>query len=209
MNEPLENIAAPSAYRFLDSNDGQANGREMSGSVSVEFYPDIDDFVHIAEVNRKTYKLPFRAQYALQAFIVVNAIGLPATLWLFNLFIAGVVIFAFNMAMALLFIPATLRTDYRRFFQSLYGNIENEIVRVELNKEGILCSHLGDTSFHRWKNVKRIEETKDSIFFFLINSRAVAVRKSGFAYDGEKNRFLGFAREQIQALLPHNATNRT
>lgn len=201
MSEPLENSIAPAAYRFLDPSDDEASGNDPFRPFSVEFYYSIDDSIYIAEAARKTYRLPFRARYALLAFLIVNMVSLPATLWFFDQFFLGFLVFVFNFAMGYLFIPAVLRTDYRRYYQTLYGHLENEVVRIELDENGISCSLSGDTSFHSWKNVKRIEETKDSIYLFISNHQAISVRKSGFAYDNQKNTFLRFAHQQIRKLV--------
>jgi len=114
-----------------------------------------------------------------------------------------------NLAIAGLFIPAILKSDYRRFFTTLYGNFENEIVRVELNGRGLGISHQGDSSFHLWRNIKRIEETPESIFFYFTNGRGIGVRKSGFAYDQQKNEFLGFARQQLKTRQLNDAADRS
>jgi len=210
MNERFENSFEPSsAYRFVDPVYDQEVAAITGSSYSVEFYPSIDDLVHITQATRKSYKLPFVSQYALQIFLFINMIGFPATLWFFGWFLAGLLVLALNLGIAGLFIPTILKADYRRFFATLYGNFENEIVRVEVSERGLGSTHLGDSSFHLWKNVKRIEETQESIFFYFANGRGIAVRKSGFAYDKQKNEFLGFARQQLKALQLNDSTDRS
>jgi hypothetical protein len=210
MNEGFENSFEPSSdYRFVDPAYDQEGAAITGSSYSVEFYPSIDDLVHITQATRKTYKLPFVSQYALQTFLFINMIGFPATLWFFGWFLAGLLVLALNLGIAGLFIPAIVKADYRRFFTTLYGNFENEIVRVEISERGLGSSHLGDSSFHLWKNVKRIEESSDSIFFYLANGRGIAVRKSGFAYDLQKNEFLGFARQQLKSLQLNDTADRS
>ena len=210
MNEGFENsFESSSDYRFIDPAYDQEGIAITGSSYSVEFYPSIDDLVHITQATRKAYKLPFVSQYALQIFLFINMIGCPTILWFFGWFLAGLLVLALNLGIAGLFIPAIAKADYRRFFTTLYGNFENEIVRVELSERGFGSSHLGDSSFHLWKNVKRVEETSDSIFFYLANGRGIAVRKSGFAYDQQKNEFLAFARQKLKALQLNDTTDRS
>ena len=209
MNERFENSQPPSAYLFVDPPYEEGGSVNAESHYSVEFYPSIDDLVHITEATRKNYKLPFVSKYALQVFLFINMIGFPATLWFFGWFLAGLLVMGLNLSIAALFIPVILKADYKRFFRTLYGNFENEIVRVELNERGLGSSHQGDSSFHLWRNVKRIEETQESIFFYFTNGRGIAIRKSGFAYEQQKNEFLGFARQQLTALQLNDAADRS
>jgi hypothetical protein len=88
----------------------------------------------------------------------------------------------------------------------MHVDFEDEIVRVELNEEGIICRARGNMSFHAWRNVKRVEEAGEAIYFFLAGS-GLAVRKNGFAYDQQKDEFLDFARNHIRQLPAIDAAN--
>lgn len=186
---------------FLSSQERQVlateDSSELTASLKVSFYPSTDDYAYIAQKVNSTYKFPSRAQYALQAFLLLNMIGLPAVLWYFDQLLAGLAAFVISSLFAILFLPAILRLDYRHYFSSLFGDIENELAEVELTDEGIWCRHSESSSFNSWKKIKRLEEHKQSIFFFF-DHNGIAVAKSGFAYDDEKNRFLTFAKQHVK-----------
>lgn len=186
---------------FLESQQQQVpevlEPRELAASLKVSFYPSTDDYAYIAQRVNSAYKFPARAQYALNAFLLLNMIGLPAVLWYFDQLLAGLAAFIISSLFAIVFLPAILRLDYRQYFSSLFGDIENELAEVELTDEGIWCRHSESSSFNSWKKIKRLEEHKQSIFFFF-DHNGIAVAKSGFAYDDEKNRFLTFAKQHVK-----------
>lgn len=186
---------------FLESQQQQVpevlEPRELATSLKVSFYPSTDDYAYIAQKVNSAYKFPARAQYALNAFLLLNMIGLPAVLWYFDQLLAGLAAFIISSLFATVFLPAILRLDYRQYFSSLFGDIENELAEVELTNEGIWCRHSESSSFNSWKKIKRLEEHKQSIFFFF-DHNGIAVAKSGFAYDDEKNRFLTFAKQHVK-----------
>lgn len=186
---------------FLESPHAQfpaiRDGQELTNSLRVSFYPTTDDFAYISEQINKSYKFPNRANFAIQAFLFLNFIGLPAVLLYFELVLAGAVVFILNLLFAIVFLPAILRSDYRHYYRSMFNSIENEVCEVELTDEGVWCRHSGCSSFHAWEKVKRLEETKRSIYFFL-DLNGLAVAKSGFAFDEEKNRFLTFAKQHVK-----------
>lgn len=186
---------------FLESQQQQVpevlEPRELATSLKVSFYPSTDDYAYIAQKVNSAYKFPARAQYALNAFLLLNMIGLPAVLWYFDQLLAGLAAFIISSLFAIVFLPAILQLDYRQYFSSLFGDIENELAEVELTNEGIWCRHSESSSFNSWKKIKRLEEHKQSIFFFF-DHNGIAVAKSGFAYDDEKNRFLTFAKQHVK-----------
>lgn len=171
--------------------------RALAAPIKVSFYPVTDDYAYIAEQVNKAYKFPTRAQYALNVFLALNFAGLPAVLWYFDQFIAGLVVFVVNLLFAVFFLPSVLSADYKRYFRLLFGDSENEVAEVELTEDGVWCRHSDSSSFTSWKKITRLEETKNSIYFFLDHS-GVAVSKSGFGYDEEKNRFLSFAKSHVK-----------
>ena len=170
---------------------------ELAIPLKVAFYPTTDDLAYIVEKINKSYKLPSQAQYALQAFLTVNLVGLPLVLWYYDAFVIAIGVFVLNAIFGAVFLPAVVRSDYRRYFRVMFGKIEDDIVEVELTDDGLWCRHAGDSSFHAWKNVKLLEETKNSIYFFF-EHKGMAVAKSGFAYDEEKDRFLTFAKQHVR-----------
>lgn len=170
---------------------------ELATSIKVSFYPTTDDLAYVVEKINKSYRLPSHAQYALQTYLAVNLVGLPFVLWYYEALLAGVAVLLVNLAFAVVFLPAIIRSDYRRYFRVMFGGIENEVVEVELTDDGVWCRHAGDSSFHAWKNIKLLEETKQSVYFFFEHN-GMAVSKTGFAYDEEKDRFLAFAKQHVK-----------
>ena len=172
----------------------------------VEFYPSINDLVHITRTNQKAYKLTSYGKSALLGFLLLNAAGMPAVLFYFDRLAAAFLVCALNIVFSIFALPKILTTDYRRFFKTLHVDFENEVARVELNDEGVICRARGNMSFHAWRNVKRIEESAEAIYFFLAGS-GFAVRKNGFAYDQQKDEFLNFARSHLRQFPSSDAAN--
>jgi hypothetical protein len=166
--------------------------------LAVTFYPTVDDMAYIALRLGKSYKFPARAQYALQAFLALNLAGLPFALWYFGEPMIALATFVLSVIFAALFLPALLKADYRHYFQAIYGSVENSVMEVVLTEDGVWCRHENDHSFFAWTNIKELEETKTSIYFFL-DYKGFAVAKTGFAYDEEKDRFLSFAKARVRA----------
>jgi YcxB-like protein len=183
----------PTGYRFIDPVEENLEFGNQTVVHSVEFYPSIDDYVYIARQVNRSNAFSSWTKFTLQAFFVVNAIGLPAVLLYFGYLFPSIAIFTLNIFFASFFLPAITKFDYRRFFRSIYGNLENELVRVELTNEGVFCRHLSDVSFHSWRSITAIEETEESIFFHL-RGTAIIARKSGFPYEDQKKQFLEFGR---------------
>ncbi len=186
---------------FLESQQPQApavvDSHELAVSIKVSFYPSTDDYAYIAQKVNSAYKLPSRAQYALQAFLLINMLGLPAVLWYFDQLLVGLAVLIVSLILSIAFLPALLRSDYRHYFSSAFGSIEKEVAEVELTDDGVWCRHSDSSSFHPWKKINRLEETKQSIYFFF-DHNGMAVAKTGFAFDDEKNRFLTFAKQHVK-----------
>jgi hypothetical protein len=170
--------------------------RALTTPLKVSFYPNTDDLAHISEKINRAYKSGGISVYALQAFIVLNLTGIPAVLWFFDAFLLGFAAFVINAAYLLAVLPALRRQDYRTYFRTMFSSIENHLVEVELTDEGVCCRYDDDTSFHAWKSITLLEETKHGIYFFFEHN-GLAVAKTGFAYDDEKDRFLAFAKSHV------------
>lgn len=206
MSSDLETHTAPAPYRFID--DGEAplpESREVE-MLAVEFYPSVEDFVHISQTHAKKYPLPALTKIGLQAFFLLNAVGVPAVLIYSNNFIAALAVFLVNIALTVFVVPSLVKTDYRRFYRHYFGDLENEVVRIELHPTGVACKHLADSSFYAWKNFTYLEETKDAILFYMTGGRGVAVRKNGFAYASQIDEFLAFARQRLPRQLINDAS---
>ena len=196
MNDLIEK-SVPTGYRFLDEQEDHTSLQRSDSGPSVEFYPAIDDLVYITRTNQKVYKLTSYAKSALLGFLLLNVAGMPAVLFYFDRLAAAFIVCLLNIVFSIFVLPKIMTTDYRRFFKTMHVDFENEIARVELNEEGVICRARGNMSFHAWRNVKRIEESAEAIYFFLAGT-GFAVRKNGFAYDQQKDEFLTFARNHLR-----------
>lgn len=181
-------------YRFQDGSD-EALVEQSEIVHSVEFHPSIEDYAAVLQ-KRSTEHATFTpwSKFCLQAFFMVNALGLPAALLFFNHPLIAVGSLALNLLFALFFLPAVFRSDYRRYLRSVYGpDFENELVIVELTHYGIRTHHRGDSSFFSWKNVRGIDETGEAIMIHL-QASSLPIRKSGFPYVEQERSFVEFAR---------------
>ena len=183
-------------YRFQDAQEDVTSDASDLALHAVEFYPSIDDYVAVAEFqNKKHNALTSVSKLALQGFLFVNWLALPAVLFFFGYAMASLFFLALNLVFALLFLPAMMRFDYRRYYRQVYGeNFENELIRVELSQTGISIRHLNSLAFYGWDNVTGVEERSESIFIHL-RASTLPIRKSGFAYVEMEQNFLAFLRE--------------
>lgn len=181
-------------YRFQDGFDEQPI-TQSSIVHSVEFHPSLDDYVAVMHKRSQEHAtLPVLAKFCLQAFLGVNAIGLPAILLFFNYPLLAIASIALNLAFAIFFLPAVFKSDYRRYFRSVYGpDFDNELIAVELTDDGVWCRHRGDASFFSWRSVRAIEENSDAILIHF-QASSLPVRKSGFPYVEQERSFIEFAR---------------
>ncbi len=173
-----------------------------SDSLAVEFYPAVDDYIHISQRVSASLKTPPVVQYAYQVFLFMNAGIFPGFLWFSDNYLAAVLILAMNVAALYWLIPWFARDGYRAYYEQVIGPRESEIARAELNSEGIRYSSDDGESFLPWRRITAIEETDDAIFFFFAGN-GFAVRKSGFAYRGEQDAFTRFARSNFAAAQNH------
>lgn len=185
-------------YRFQDTSEDAYEAVDQEVVYSVEFYPSIEDYVDAGKIhNEKHAALTSWTKFTLQAFFVINTILPPAILFIFEYPVAALMWFGLDIILLLVFLPEILKFDYRRFYRSVYGEeFENQLVKVELTREGIFCRHLGDFSFHGWKSVTSLGETDEAIFVNFKTS-SLPVRKSGFPYIERQNEFTAFARSRL------------
>ena len=99
-------------------------------SVEVEFYPSVDDYVHIAQRVSSSIGTPHAVKYAYQIFLILNTIGFPAFLWLNEYYLPGLLIAAINVAALSWLIPWFAREGYRDYFKQVVGPREAEVARV-------------------------------------------------------------------------------
>lgn len=176
-----------------------------SDSLAVEFYPSVDDYVHIAERVSASIKTPPAIQHSYQIFLFLNAAVFPVFLYFSDYYVAAIFVLAVNIAALSWLIPWFARDGYRAYFEQVIGPREKEIARAELNSEGIRYTSDDGESFLPWRRITAIEETDEAIFFFFAGN-GFAVRKSGFAYRGEEDAFKRLARSNLAAA--HNELER-
>ena len=163
---------------------------------SVEFYPSLDDFVHISlRIGEKANHSALSTR-AYQFFLVTNAIGFPAFLMFREHFIVGLLVFALNLVLLIFIIPRVNSDSATKYYRNLIGDRENRIARVDLSDGGIRYSSDEGYSFWPWTKISSIEETETSIYFYF-DGNGVGIQKSGFPYMDEQVSFIDFARSQV------------
>ena len=168
---------------------------------SVEFFPALDDYLYVStKLSNATSSTP-ATTYLYYTFLFVNAIAFPAFLWLDGDFAAGLAVFVVNLVAVLSLLPRVNTNALRTYYATLFGNRENEIARVELSQEGILYFSDGSHSFWEWHRIVAVEETQESIFFFL-EGNGFGVRREGFAYRDDEKLFLAFVSEHVDQAHP-------
>lgn len=196
-----------SSYRFIDDGREPENSPDTdSPPLSVEFYPSVEDYVWLAEVNANRYPMPAAGRYALMAFVLLNAFGLPVVLFYLGYLLPALIVFGLNLALSIYVIPALFRVDHRRYFFQMTPDLEECLIRVELYENGVSTRFEEDSSFHSWKSITSVEVSQDAIFFMLRGGQAIIVRKSGFPYEQDLNRFVAFAHERVKLLPANNET---
>jgi hypothetical protein len=197
MSDVQDNSPELIQYRFIDDASPEEAPKADPRVVAVEYFASVEDAAIIAEKISRQLNVRSRAQVAFQIFFVGNTVFAPALLIYSDLFPLAISLFLFNFLFAAIILPDIVKNDYRRFFRTTDPKLENEVVRVELRSDGVQTQRRGDFSFHEWSSVVGIEETKDAIFLYLLGARGIPVRKSGFAYESQKDEFLAFARSRV------------
>ena len=162
----------------------------------VEFYPTLDDFVHISLRIGEKASTTALTTLAYQLFLVVNAIGFPAFLLFSELYLLAVLLFITNLVLLFFIIPRVNSDAARNYYQRLMGTREKEIARVELSDAGILYTADEGVSFLPWRRITHMEETETSIYFYF-EGNGFAIQKSGFPYVDEQLSFVNFAKTQV------------
>ena len=81
-------------------------------------------------------------------------------------------------------------------------------VEVELTDKGIWTKQQNTQIIHEWANVEVVQETDDSIDFFMRNGTATVVRKRAFESEETKREFMDLAKQYLQLCgQPSNTTS--
>jgi len=150
------------------------------------------------ERNSRRYKLPPFAQFGLLAFLFLNMAGLPFVLFTFDMVLLSLAVLTANVVFGVFILPKLLKTDYKRYVRTYFGDIENWLSEVELTDEGIWSRQNGDFSFHRWEHVHEIEDTSSAVHLY-IGPASLSIPSSAFAYREQQTEFASFAYSQIAA----------
>lgn len=166
--------------------------------IKVSYYPDIDEMAYALERNSRRYKLPPFAQFGLFAFLFLNMAGLPFVMFVFDMVMLSITLLAANIIFGVFVLPRLLKTDYKRYVRTYFGDIENWLAEVELTEEGIWSRQEGDFSFHRWEHVHEIEDTGSAVHLY-IGPASLSIPSSAFAYREQQTEFAKFAYSQSRA----------
>lgn len=171
----------------IDSTDKNKN------EISVDFYPSVDDQVYVALKIGATAKNGTFITFCYQLFLILNCIAFPAFLLYSDLALWGGLVFLINVFVVIFTLPRSNANAFRKYYESLYADRENNVATVTLSAAGINYQSDGAQTFWPWKRIRNVEETADAIYFFF-DGNGFGVRKNGFAYIEDQNDFVQFAR---------------
>jgi hypothetical protein len=183
--------------KSMQPDSSNEPARDVKQSLSVEFYPSIDDHVHVSlKLGEAAAKTTLAAKL-FNLFLLLNCIVFPAFLFINDYTISAILIFGINVLTVVFLVPRANSSSHREYYKKLYGNRENEIASVELSPEGIRYAADGCATFWSWHRVDLIEQTDDAVYFYL-DGNGFGIRKAGFAYREEQDAFVDFANARIQ-----------
>jgi len=166
---------------------------------AVEFYPSYDELVKVATIHADAANMPQLTKLALQVFFAIHTVAVPLILFYLDELIWAAVAFAINVAFSVFVLPYISRVDYRRHFESTCPSYEQELYRVKLRSNGIICEQHGDFGFVSWGSVKSVHETDDSIIVLFRGGNGVGIANKSFADDEQRRKFLNYAVSQRAA----------
>lgn len=175
--------------------------QEKTSVHSVEFYPSVEDYLYIATRIGGSVPAGTVAGYSYYIFLFLNTIAFPAFLWINDHFAAGLAVLAVNIASIIFVIPRVRSDGYRKYYQHLFGDRGSRIAKVLLNGDGVMYESEDGYAFWPWHRIESVEETEESIYFFF-EGNGFAVRKSGFAYMEDANRFMEYSRQNVKLARP-------
>ena len=172
--------------------------RRYEHSLKVAYYPDIDAMAYAIERNSRRYKLPSITQYAMFAFLFLNIAGLPLALFTLGFGILSLAVLAANCIFAIFILPRLLKTDYKRYIRTFYGDIESRLAEIELTPDGLWSRLDGDFTFFRWETVREVEETETAVHLYL-GASSLSIPSSAFPYHEQQKEFTRFAYSHSKA----------
>jgi hypothetical protein len=98
--------------------------------------------------------------------------------------------------------PFTYRSAVNRRLRKLcreqIGTDGPVTVQIELTEKGIWTKQQNTQVIHEWANVEMVQETEDSIDFFMRDGTATVIRKRAFNSEKSKGEFMELARHYLQ-----------
>ena len=167
-------------------------------SLKIAYYPDIEAMAYAIERNARQYKLPSVAQYGMFAFLFLNIGGLPLALFSLGFGSLALAVLISNCIFAIFILPRLLKTDYKRYIRTFYGDIESRLAEIELTEDGLWSRLDGDFTFFRWETVREIEETEMAVHLYL-GASSLSIPSSAFAYREQQKEFARFAYSRSRA----------
>jgi YcxB-like protein len=104
---------------------------------------------------------------------------------------------------------STISRRLRKLCREQIGTDGPVRVQVELTDKGICTKQQNTQIIHEWANVAVIQETDDSIDFFMRDGAATVVRKRAFESEETKREFMDLSRQYVQLCgQPSSTTSR-
>ena len=170
--------------------------------IEVAFYPSLDDYVHIAAKIAGSVPTNTLTGYAYYLFLFLNTVLFPVFLWISDYLLAGLIVFVLNLGALMLIIPRVNSAGFRKYYEHVFGDREKHVATVTLTDAGLVYVADGAESFLPWKRIETIEETEESIYFYF-DGNGFAVRKSGFPYEEDADKFVTFAKHRLLESRTH------
>ena len=183
---------------MYEPEDTELPAERQDHGLKVSYYPDIDAMAYAIERNGRQHKLPMIAQYGLFTFLFLNIGGLPLALYTLGFGLLGLAVLISNFLFGMFILPRLLKTDYKRYIKTFYGDIENRLAEIELTPDGLWSRLDGDFTFFRWETVREVEDTETAVHLYL-GPVSLSIPSSAFAYREQQREFAKFAHRQMKA----------
>jgi YcxB-like protein len=166
--------------------------------VKITFTPAVEDYVYISRCINGAVAYSRAALYLYKLFLFLNVICFPAYLVFNGHAVIGFLVFAASASAFIFILPESEKREFRKFYDTLVPEMHERQCEVGLTENGIATRYNGNETLIGWNNVKSIQETREAIYFFSATT-GIAVRKSAFEGDNNKNTFLDHARSFAKA----------
>jgi YcxB-like protein len=93
---------------------------------------------------------------------------------------------------------STVNRRLRKLCREQIGTDRPVTVQIELTEKGIWTKQQNTQIIHEWANVETVQETEDSIDFFMRDGAATVVRNRAFNSEEAKREFMDLARHYLR-----------